>query len=525
MKRNFISFSLLILSILFLSSCARGFNPMYYYNRTSNSISGTNDTILPPDLGGGDENLSPEEDPFNNDNGDKPWNDPNYGGFTLDLDNLVIRADFDGNNRPTYRLEQGTWTSVNSASNSYKNGGDLSSSAGNFSITGVTYYLYKGKNPTFDPNSSYNQSDRLKRFYFYHLIGSSAGKVVDNFLICIDTYSKLVFAFGVPTKWTKVVIAQMPIAWSAVEVGWEADAYSNSPIYFNNTEGIQYFYEYDPVGVVLPDKTIKIFDWCLTSIGNNRYAPRVKDNVINLERPIASATETEGRSPYMPIKVEAGSKDNITIMAKSLKNISVKSREYWAGAFGGSIQNKAWFTYTIGGVAYNNEIGSGVLQNIENLDPKSESMTGMIYLSETKEIAVNSQADFTSQIVNEVKNIDKGATIELASRVDKYNKETGFADTAKFGQRGSGNMATVSAPILKLKYDINNQQFVVDTENSIMNNDGLSTSISYYTPNFTLKRGDTKDITIRYKWMKGNDVSNGEEFEITYTLKFESVNE
>ena len=152
-------------------------------------------------------------------------------------------------------------------------------------------------------------------------------------------------------------------------------------------------------------------------------------------------------------------------------------------------------------------------------------MTGMIYLSETKEIAVNSQADFTSQIVNEVKNIDKGATIELASRVDKYNKETGFADTAKFGQRGSGNMATVSAPILKLKYDINNQQFVVDTENSIMNNDGLSTSISYYTPNFTLKRGDTKDITIRYKWMKGNDVSNGEEFEITYTLKFESVNE
>ena len=523
MKKIYI-LNLLLIVVLFLSSCARGFSPMYYYNRTSKSSSSTNDGILPPDLGGGDENLSPEEDPFNNDNGDKPWNDPNYGGFTLNLDNLVIRADFDGNNRPTYRLEEGTWTSFYPASNCYKNGGDLSSSAGNFSITGVTYYLYKGKNPTFDPNSSYNQSDRLKRFYFYHLIGSSAGKKVDNFLICIDTYSKLVFAFGVPTKWTKVVIAQMPIEWSAVEVGWEADAYSNSPIYFNNTEGVQYFYEYDPVGIVLPDKTIKIFDWCLDSIANNRYAPRVKDNVIDLDRPIASATETEGRSPYMPIKVEAGTKDNITIMAKSLKNISVKSREAVFGIMS-SPKNNAWFTYTIAGVAYNNEMGSGVLQNIENLDPRSESMTGMIYLNETKNIAINQQADFSSQIVNEVKNIDKGATIELASRVDKYNKETGFADTAKFGQRGSGNMAAISAPILKLKYDTNNKHFVVDDENSVMSNEELSTTINYYTPNFTLKRGDTKDITIRYKWMKGNDASNGEEFEITYTLKFESVQE
>ena len=78
-------------------------------------------------------------------------------------------------------------------------------------------------------------------------------------------------------------------------------------------------------------------------------------------------------------------------------------------------------------------------------------------------------------------------------------------------------MSEISAPILKLKYDINNQNFVIDTKNSVINNDSLSTSISYYTPDFTLKRGDTKDITIRYKWMKGNDTSKGEEFEITYT--------
>ena len=521
-KKIFLFVISLIISIFMISCGGHFFNPKYYYNKRD--IKGNDEVVDVPDLGGAGEGLTPEEDPFNNDDGTKPWNEPDYGGFTLDLDNLVIRADFDGDNRPTYRLEAGTWTSHYPASNAYKNGGNLTSKAGSFSISDVTYYLYKGKNPTYSPNSSYNQSERLKRFYFYQLIGSSAGKVVDNYLICIDSYSKLVFAFGVPTKWTKVVIAQMPIDWGAVEIGWEADSYSNEPVYFNKTDGIQYFYEYDPVGIVLPDKTIKIFDWCLNSIGDNsRYAPRVKDNVINLERPIASATETEGRSPYMPLKVEDVNKDNITIMAKSLKNVSVKSRVYYAGFIGGDIQDNAWFTYTIGGVAYNNEMGSGVIQNIENLDPRSESMTGAIYLSETKDISVGNSVSFSSQIVNEVKSIEKGATIELASRVDKYNKETWFADTAKFGQRGSGNMAATSAPILKLKYDVDNEKFVIDTVNSVISNDGLSTTISYYPADFTLKRGEIKDITIRYKWMKGNDTVNGEEFEITYTLKFESA--
>ncbi|ANN64488.1 hypothetical protein [Brachyspira hyodysenteriae] len=519
MKKIYYLLFISIISI-FLMSCGNYFNPRYYYNSRGSSSEGN----VPdnPDIGGGGEGLSPEDDPFNNDNGDKPWNDPNYGGFTLNLDELVIRADFDGNNRPTYRLEKGTWTSHNPAKNSYKNGGNLSSAAGSFTIGNVTYYMYKGKNPTYDPNSSYNQSSRMERFYFYHLVGSSAGKPVDNYLICIDSYSKLVFAFGVPTKWEWAVIKWMPIAWGAVELGWETDSETGKPIYFNNTDGVQYFYEYDPVGIVLPDNTIKIYDWCLNSIAGNRYGPRVEGNVINLDRPIASK-DVAGRSPYMPIKVEAGTKDNVTIMAKSLKNVSVKSRVYWAGIFGGDIQNNAWFTYTIAGTAYNNEMGSGVLQNIENLDPRSESTTGMIYLSETKDISVGGQVNFSSQIVAEVRSIEKGATIELASRVDKYNKETSFADTAKFGQRGSGNMAAVSAPILKLKYDVDNEQFVVDTENSVMSNNDLSTTISSYPADFTLKRGETKDITIRYKWMKGNDTSNGEEFEITYTLKFESV--
>lgn len=507
MKKVYI---LLTAVMLMLLSCARPFDSRYYYNQRVDSSKEDNvDTTpeTPPEA------VDPNEDPFLN--GD--WNRPDYG-FSFNFDDYVIEASFNNKNQPTYKLvKKSSWISSNTAMNEYYYNGD-NTTGGGVKMTGVKYYLYKSKNPTYAPDSSYNQSDRLKRFYFYKFTAKTAGVYpTDNYLIAIDTYSKLVFAFGVPISWKSIALIPAPTTWGSVELGWEADA-NNNKINFA-VDGIQYFYEYDPVGIVKSNGEIEIYQWYWDSIGNKRYSPRVKDNVIDLDRPIASATETEGRSPYMPIKVEAGTKDNITIMAKSLKNISVKSREAVFGIMS-SPKNNAWFTYTIAGVAYNNEMGSGVLQNIENLDPKSESMTGMISLSETKNIGINQQADFSSQIVNEIKNIDKGATIELASRVDKYNKET-----AKFGQYGSGNMAVISAPILKLKYDTNNQQFVVDTGNSVMSNEELSTTISYYTPNFTLKRGDTKDITIRYKWMKGNDVSNGEEFEITYTLKFESVNE
>lgn len=515
MKKVYI---LLTAVMLMLLSCARPFDSRYYYNQRVDSSKGDNNVDTTPETP--PEAVDPNEDPFLN--GD--WNRPDYG-FSFNFDDYVIEASFNDKNQPTYKLvKKNGWYVTDALRNEYAyNGPDTT--GGGVKMTGVKYYLYKSKNPTYAPDSSYNQSDRLKRFYFYKFTAKTAVQPIYNYLIAIDTYSKLVFAFGVPTSWKSIAVIPAPTTWGSVELGWEADGnVTGNPkkIYFA-VDGIKYFYEYDPVGIVKSNGEIEIYQWYWDSIGNKRYSPQFNGNFGDTNRAIATYGKP-GRSPYMPIKVKAGTKDNITIMAKSLKNISVKSREAVL-VFMGSPKNNAWFTYTIAGVAYNNEMGSGVLQNIENLDPKSESMTGMISLSETKEIAVNSQADFTSQIVNEVKNIDKGATIELASRVDKYNKETRFADTAKFGQLGSGNMADVSAPILKLKYDVNNQQFVVDTENSIMNNDGLSTSISYYTPNFTLKRGDTKDITIRYKWMKGNDTKNGEEFEITYTLKFESVNE
>ncbi|ACN83369.1 hypothetical protein JQ824_01450 [Brachyspira hyodysenteriae] len=523
MKKIIFLLIILFVSFTFIISCGNYFNPRYYYNNRGSSSEGN----VPdnPDLGGGGEGLAPEDDPFQT--GD--WNRPDYGGFTLDLDNLVIRADFDGNNRPTYRLEKGTWDPY-PASNAYKNGGNLSCEAGNFSIGSVTYYLYKGKNPNYSIDSKYNQSSRLERFYFYRLKGSSAGKDVNNYLICIDKYSKLVFAFAVPMAWENVLIKYMPISWGAVESGYEIYE-TGGEVYFNKTDGIQYFYEYDPVGIVHEDGTIEIYQWCSDSIGNNKlYGPRVEGNKIDLSRPIASKG-VAGRSPYMPIKVEATVKDNVTIMAKSFKNISARSAEgYLSWSLKpqyDDIRDYGYFTYTISASAYNSEISDGTLTDIEHLDPRDSSLTGMIYVNEVKKIDKNNYINFNSSKSFEIKNINENVCIDLASRIFKYNtlKAIGITciDTDNFGKGGSGEVASKDMPKLKLKYDADNEQFVVDIANSVMNNDGLSTTISYYTPDFTLKRGETKDLTIRYKWMKGNDASNGEEVEVTYSLKFESV--
>ena len=251
-----------------------------------------------------------------------------------------------------------------------------------------------------------------------------------------------------------------------------------------------------------------------------RFFPSIHDT----SRGLASENKA-GLSPYyVSDNLSEVSIDNITITAKSLKNISVKSREKLFG-IQGSPKDYAWFTYTISGISsiLNNDIGiSEELQNLVNVDPASSSLTGMIFLTETKQIKINEEIGFSSKNSYKISDIKhKGGYIELASRVDKYNKETGFADTAKFGSHGSGKMATKDSPKVRLKYDSSKKAFVID-RGSVNENRDILVSITY-DKNFTLKRGESKNFTIKYNWKKGNDTTNGEEFEITYNLEFKSV--
>ena len=488
---------LLIISAIFSISCGSHFNPKYYYNNNSSSDNGPGDS---EDIGGGGENLDPNDDPFY-DNGDRPWNHPDYG-FSMDFDEYVIEASFDKQNRPSYKLVKGTWNQGDVQKNEYLYNGNNTSAAGN-NVSSVVYYLYKGKNPTFKPDTSYNQSDRLERFYFYRFTGSALGIVdLDNFLIAIDTYSKLVFAFAVPSLWDDIVGNAVPDQWSAVENGWEADSGNNSKVWFNQTDGIRYFYEYDPVGVVHSDGTIEIYDWCLSSIANNnRYAPRVDGNKIDLTRKIAKEN-FPGRSPYMPIKVEETIKDTITVTAKSIENISMKSKEKTQGKW----HDKAYIMKVLRAAVYNDLSSPEYvkLTDVNGYDSYGTPTTiGSAY-------AINIGATDTFNVSEEyvLENIkSQNAYIELDTRIWVYDTRNSFI-AGHYVETAGGprnKMTDYENPKIKFRYDSATDSIVFD---SISSEEGITIDKS-----FSVKKGSSKDFTILLD-------KNGEQCRITYTIGF-----
>ncbi len=493
---------LLIISSILIISCGSHFNPRYYYNRGSSS-SGNTDS---PDIGGGGEGLSPEDDPFVDYDGSRPWNDPDYG-FKMNFDEYVIEAKFDENNRPTYKLVPGKWNQSDTSKNEYWYDGP-DTEGGGTTIGSMKYYLYKGNNHLFAADSAYNKSDRLDRFYFYRFEGAAFGVSIKNCLIAIDTYSKLVFAFGVPSLWKRPVniigVPYAPASWQAVENGWEAKYEVNTQDRFANVNGIQYFYEYDPVGVVKANGEIEIFQWCLDSIGDNsKYAPRVKGNAIDLGRPIDSETEKEGRSPYMPIKVDAKLSMAVTAEQIQIQNVDVVSANYF---FGGIDYKKG-----LAGISYDIRFGyntsSGVMDNFVTIN-KFDKTTMF--------------ADLFSVKVGETKTITSTPSelkIEYTEKEDIYllldANVTVYSSGNFWTSEWASAMIDLETPIVKLKYDKTKDAFVFD---SIYGNN--ADRIIEHTEGFELIKGSSKDFTITFKSTEIGEEKKTGTMKLIYKLKY-----
>ena len=321
---------LLLIVYVFIISCGgHFFNPRYYYNKGGTSSDNGNSGGNGEDIGGGEEGLSPDEDPFQ-----KPeLNDPGYGGFEINLDDMVIIASFDGQNRPSYRLEKrpSAWQLKDPSRKEYTYAGDPTS-AGGTGISSVTYYMYKNFNPNYSSDSKYNQSERLNRFYFYRFTGKGGGVAdLNNYLIAIDRYTKLVFAFAVPIEWKTIMpgFPKAPKEWGPVESGYEIDVDSGTKSFFSK-DGITYFYEYDPVGIVKSDGNILVYEWCLNSIGNrSKYGPQFDGTVGDTSRKVADYNGP-GRSPYMPLKVSdsEASEDDAKKFEDDIKTLSDTEYKY-----------------------------------------------------------------------------------------------------------------------------------------------------------------------------------------------------
>ena len=539
---------LLALISMIIMSCGNYFNPRYYYNKSGSSY-GENVPAPEPDIDFGSEEVLPEEeDPFKT--GD--WNSPDYL-FSMNFDEYVIEASFNDKTQPTYKLvKKNSWipTANVDVNEYYYDGADTV--GGGVGMTGVKYYLYKSKNPNF-PAGKYNQSERMERFYFYRFTASAAGQKTDNYLIAIDRYSKLVFAFAVPVSWKPIAGIPAPSSWGSVELGWEADANNNSQIKFGK-DGLTYFYEYDPVGIVHSDGKIELYDWCWNSIGNKRYAPQFNGDFGDTNRAIATYNKP-GRSPYIPttkvVDDRPVNKMDITVTQVSIKNVSAKSANRYAldgwpqwifnwkaGDIEG-VYDYAHFQYRFKMAAYNEDSGIPSIETIGSVFPEEvgtvDAGLGAIFGSS------GSRDDDKYKInVGGTKTIstDKTFTVEYYEE-DKDNIRMDFYfDLVKFDEP-MGNFTQIEWPY---KYCENNQirvsvYYNYDTKKFTYNSSNGSDAYGGRLKNATfegnngLSEGQEVDFIIT---IDGNDGSQNNKcgnnatglndtVELRYKLKFEKV--
>lgn len=289
MKRNFILFLLLMLSVLFISSCARGFSPMYYYNKRSESLSGGDSSNNPPPTP--PEEIPEDEDPFKVDN---DYNKPDYGGYDASqFDKWLFKVSFRGDKLPIYVFfddSSRAWSSGaldwrNKSADFYKaNDGEnkvYGTVVGDVSITSLKIYKYNKENPLYD--SVGYLPGRMDRFRFYSIDGEASVSPLKQYLIAVDTYSKFVFAFGAITGTKNVAGDDVPIEFEAIE--YHADK--------------KHFYEYDPIGYVDKSGSVILYKHYEEEFvkAPTSYVPK------NHGFP-KMATHTklgQGHSPYIPI--------------------------------------------------------------------------------------------------------------------------------------------------------------------------------------------------------------------------------
>lgn len=290
---RFLSISIL-LSVFF--SCRHGFlkDPRLY-----NPKRVTVQTVAPePEL-----QLTGGVDPF--DKIDEWYNNPDSNGDAINPEKVGFSAEefnqiqiagwFSDKNVPTYTMTKGdVWKEGDATKREYVHSNAPSTEGQGWSITGVTYYQYRGINPNYEATGNYNTSlqmtaaeepnPKLSRFYFYRFTGKGGGvQWLDNYLIAVDTYSKLIFAFSEPVEFSSM---GAPTKW---------DPTDNEAFYGTTYQ----FYMYDPVGYVLKKDDgsyeIQLYQWFQDSLASGNY----KANIDTAYSTIAEKDKNKpGKSPF-----------------------------------------------------------------------------------------------------------------------------------------------------------------------------------------------------------------------------------
>lgn len=441
----------------------------------------------PEDPGFEEEVVDPATDPFNENIAGNPT--PNDGGYNASkFEEWRIVAGFDGKNVPEYKFSGTGWNIKDASKHEYTYAGANSYAGGN-SITGMTYYQYRGYNYFYErdaPGTPYHKMEnnghgnRIKRFYFYRFSGKGGGVAsLDNLLMAVDSYSKLIYGYGKPLSYTSILGNQMPTSWGVF------DLYSSGP------GGKKYkFYEYDPIGYVKADGSVVLYDWFKERQGTGNYESYMAGGPDR----VSASFNGPGKSPYIT-EASAGSVNldpvvgTLTVEALYFKNVSVT--DSLSDALDSSTRPE--FLFNVRSSIYTG-FDSPSYVNMANYKSKeTSSMPANAYgidkgktvlLSSVKGIDYNINSETFGKL-NEDTGDFEGVKKEMYLAIDMRILEVDvFANTW---------VADYEMPLITLKYDRDKKSWVIVGDNGLYYNGKQKI---YYDKDFTVRKSQTKTLSI-----------------------------
>lgn len=350
----------------------------------------------------------------------------------------------------------------------------------------LTYYMYKtrqdrwAKSNHFNPNLTAEEAAKQKRFYFYRFTGeASAGTQLDNSTFCVDTYSKFLFFYSEPAA----------ISSLGVPSGWQDYA---APSTGKHTQRDKKFYEYDPVGYVMEDGTVVIYNWFKAKIMGNDYSP-VMNPKYKLPAKAGKAGE-KGYPGYSPYKYETlkiyGAENEeeqaptLRIAPVYLKNISILGI-YWNWLSQATPADPV-FSYSYKAKLSYSDNGNAPIIEEELVEYNHGASTSN--KNKCQAIKLGEEITFTPKLLQkEIPNDAENIEAELILQIIKYNTKVGGTTQEEYISKFENS--------IKITYDKTAKKWLCPAVNKKEILPGVK--MSYRA--FELKRGKLKKFKILFE--------------------------
>lgn len=238
------------------------------------------------------------------------------GGFSAEKFNTWIlnMTSISSSDVASYIFKSGEWSGDDPA---ICEGPQISPGAMN-SAWNLKYYKFKSRasrwadEDRFTPNLSEDEARKQSRFLFFKFTGdASMGTKLNNSMFCVDTYSKFLFFYSEPGNKKTVAGHIMPSDWR----DYAAPSYGNA-----HTQSDIPFYLSDPVGYVLQNGTVVIYQWVKDNISVGNYNLRQTG-----EKQAEKKLSAPGYSPYKDsvktkkTRIENTKNENYTVAEPIIK--------------------------------------------------------------------------------------------------------------------------------------------------------------------------------------------------------------